>query len=268
MDYKQLRKEVEKDQELKNMKLNDSDLWTAYQYLRLRDTNDNPNFVPTLKQNDVLEIVMVPTKEHQELRNRQKNMSNVGTLDTVNYLLDAKLSDFKLSNNERKEAYIKASRFTELVKEGKAQKGLYLHGKYGTGKTYLISAIVEEVAKEKKVLFIYFPDLVRNLKSSFSSNDLEDKVTALKTCDLLVFDDMGSENMSGWFRDEILAPILQFRLASNLPILISSNLSQKQIIDNLAEDRSGIDNVKAARIAHRIKELTEEVSLSESYQNI
>ena len=69
MDYKQLRKEVEKDQELKNMKLNDSDLWTAYQYLRLRDTNDNPNFVPTLKQNDVLvgeDLLMISRHKKKE----------------------------------------------------------------------------------------------------------------------------------------------------------------------------------------------------------
>ena len=267
MDYKELRKIVEKDPELRQMKLNDYELHTAYRYLMMKESREKTDYIPTLvRTENSIEIVMVPTESFDEELKRRASLSNVGTLDTVNYILDAKLADFTLNTEERNDAYLKASRFIDLLKEGKTNKGLYLYGMYGTGKTYLLSAIVEEVSKYKKVLFIYFPDLVRNMKTSISTNELEDKVTALKTAELLVFDDVGSENMTGWFRDEILSPILQFRLASNLPILISSNFSQKQLIDFMATERHEIDRIKAARIVHRIRELTEEIPLSVPYK--
>lgn len=262
MDYKELRKTVEKDELVKSLNLSDFELITAYRYLKMKESNDDPNFIPTLRRvGDLLEIIMQPTEEFDRELRKRAHKSNVLTLDTVNFLLDASLADFILNSDERKEAYLKASRFIEMLKENKPAKGLYLYGMYGSGKTYLLSAIVEEISKFKKVLFIYFPDLVRNLKASISTNDLEDKVTALKTCDLLVFDDIGSENMTGWFRDEILVPILQFRLASGLPLLVSSNFSQKQLIDFMATDKVETDRNKAVRIVHRIRELTEEVPL-------
>lgn len=267
MEYKELRKIVEKDPEIKSMNLTDYELLTAYRYLKMKKSNEDPNFIPTLrKTEDNLEIIMMPSDALEDELKKKSAQSNVFSLDTVNYLLDASLADFILNNDERKEAYLKASRFIDLLKENKYSKGLYLYGMYGSGKTYLLSAIVEEVSKFKKVLFVYFPDLVRNLKTSISTNELEDKVTALKTCDLLVLDDVGSENMTGWFRDEVLGPILQFRLASGLPLLISSNFSQKELISFMATDRMETDRIKSARIVHRIRELTEEVPLSAPYK--
>ncbi len=263
MDYVDLRKIVEKDKELKALGLSDFELLTAYRYLKMKKSNDDPNYIPTLRRSEgLLEIVMMPSRELQAEVEKRKALMNVQSLDTVNFILDANLAGFKLNTKEREEAYLKASRFIDLLKDNKFAKGLYLYGIYGSGKTYLLSAIVEEVAKFKQVLFVYFPDLVRNLKSSISTNELEDKVTSLKTCDLLVLDDVGSENMTGWFRDEILSPILQFRLASGLPVLISSNFSQKELIGFMATDRQETDRIKAARIVHRIRELTDEIPLT------
>lgn len=266
MDLKEIRRLVDRDPELKKMEISDFELLTAYRYLRLKQSNDNPNYIPILKRNGDLEIVMVPTEQFDKEIQRRKQAANVGSLDTVNYILDAKLADFVLNSEERNEAYLKVSRFIDLFKEGKANRGLYLHGKYGTGKTYLLSAIVEELSSDYKVYFIYFPDLVRSMKSSISTNELEAQVTALKTCDLLIFDDVGSENMTPWFRDEILAPILQFRLASGLPLLISSNFPQQQLLNIMAVGNNELDRTKSMRIVHRIVQLTETISLNIPYQ--
>lgn len=267
MDYVELRRIVEKDKELKALRLSDYELMTAYRYLKMKKSNDDPNYVPTLRRSeDLLEIIMMPSEELQSEVNKRKAMANVQSLDTVNFILDANLANFKLNTKEREEAYLKASRFIDLLKENKYAKGLYLYGIYGSGKTYLLSAIVDEIAKFKEVMFVYFPDLVRKLKSSISTNDLEDKVTSLKTCDVLILDDIGSENMSAWFRDEILSPILQFRLASGLPVLFSSNFSRKELINFMATERTDTDRMKAARIIHRIVELTDEVPLTTQYK--
>src|SRR5690554_4084883 len=127
MDLKEIRRLVDRDPELKKMEISDFELLTAYRYLRLKQSNDNPNYIPVLKRNGDLEIVMVPTEQFDKEIQRRKQAANVGSLDTVNYILDAKLADFVLNSEERNEAYLKVSRFIDLFKEGKANKGLYLH---------------------------------------------------------------------------------------------------------------------------------------------
>lgn len=267
MNYDELRSIVLKDPEVKKIKPEDHELMTALRYIEAKKEKDS-EYVPVLiRREGTLEVVMRPTEEYSKELEKEAKKSKITTLDTENYLfVDARLSDFELLNDEREKAYLKASRFVDLFKDGQKTKGLYLHGSFGTGKTYLLSAIVNELADEKDVYFIYFPDLVRSMKSSIGTNDLEDKVKSLKNCDLLIFDDIGSENMSAWFRDEILAPVLQFRLASSLPTLFSSNFSPAMLVKFFAHGNNAeVDEQKAARIVYRIREMTEEVTLMERY---
>ena len=49
----------------------------------------------------------------------------------------------------------------------KGDKGLFLHGNFGCGKTYLLSAMLNELAKNgHKVAMIYYPEFLRILKST------------------------------------------------------------------------------------------------------
>ena len=40
-----------------------------------------------------------------------------------------------------------------------------------------------------------------------------------------MLDDLGSENMSAWLRDEVLGPVLNYRVLECKPLFISSNIS-------------------------------------------
>ena len=82
-----------------------------------------------------------------------------------------------------------------------------------------------------------------------------------------MIDDFGGENLTAWFRDEILLPIIQYRLSARLPIFISSNLEMKQLTDALAITNSDHDKTKAVRIVQRIIDLTTYVKLSEENFN-
>lgn len=266
MNLKELRKLIKEDREFENRSFTDDELFIVYRYINLRDQDEDPDYKPELRTiSDHLEIVFVPKASYGRSLERERKMANISTLGTDNYLLDASLADFDLTDDFRKEAYLKASRFIEAIKSGQTQKGLYLHGAYQTGKTFLLSCMVHELAKFKKVVFVYFPDLVRYIKSTIQTNELEAKIKELKMTDILVIDDMGSENMSSWFRDEVLSPVLQFRLASSLPVLISSNFNQKDLTNFFAKDKDGVDLMKASRVVHRIRELTTEVPLKERY---
>ncbi len=135
-------------------------------------------------------------------------------------------------------------------------KGLYLHGSFGSGKTYLIAALFNEMARRGvDSTLVYYPEFLRSLKSSFNTN-YEERFEYIKKSPLLLLDDIGAENVTPWARDEILSPILQYRMDENLPTFFTSNLTIEELEKNLATTSSGVDSLKARRIVERIKQLT------------
>ncbi len=135
-------------------------------------------------------------------------------------------------------------------------KGIYLTGSFGSGKTYLIAALLNEMAKKgEKSILIYYPTFLMNLKASFSGNYLE-LFNSIQKVPLLLLDDIGAENCSNWSRDEVLGPILQYRMDNHLPTFFTSNLTLEELEKSLSITSSGVDKVKARRIIERIKQLT------------
>ena len=140
-------------------------------------------------------------------------------------------------------------------------KGLYLHGSFGSGKTYLIAALFNEMAKRGvRSILVYYPEFLRNLKASFNTN-YGDKFNEIKKIPLLLLDDIGAENCSNWSRDEVLGPILQYRMENHLPTFFTSNLTLEELEKLLSITSSGVDKVKARRIIERIKQLTTNLEL-------
>ena len=114
--------------------------------------------------------------------------------------------------------------FNDFMKKyGKEDtKGLYLTGSFGTGKTYLISALLNDMAKKNiNSTIVYYPEFLRELKSSFGS-DFDEKYNAAKKS----------------------------------PIFFTSNLTLQELENHLSITSSGVEKVKARRIIERIKQLT------------
>ena len=154
--------------------------------------------------------------------------------------------------------------FYDNYPKGKKIKGLYLHGNFGCGKTYLVAALFNELAKKNiHSTIVYFPDFLRSLKASFGSeeNDYNERFDAVMKCPLLLLDDIGAEKISDWARDEVLGVILQYRMEENLPTFFTSNLSLKELEEHLTITSKADDKVKARRIIERIKYLTEEIKM-------
>ena len=140
-------------------------------------------------------------------------------------------------------------------------KGIYLNGSFGSGKTYLIAALFNEMAKKEiRSILVYYPEFLIDLKTSFS-DDYKEKLEHTKKVPLLLLDDIGAENITNWSRDEILGPLLQYRMENNLPTFFTSNLTIDELENALAITSSGIDKVKARRIIERIKQLTVNLEL-------
>lgn len=154
--------------------------------------------------------------------------------------------------------------FINEYKTNKNPKGLYLYGSFGSGKTYLVAAMFNELAKnDVSSAMVYYPELLRSLKASFGT-DYEEKFDFIKRVPLLLLDDIGAENTTAWSRDEVLGPILQYRMEAHLPTFFTSNLRLEELEKNLSSTTCGIDKIKAKRIIERIEQLTETMKLVSS----
>ena len=78
----------------------------------------------------------------------------------------------------------------------------------------------------------------------------------IKKVPLLLIDDIGAENSTAWARDEVLAPILQYRMEEKLPTFFTSNLTIDELENHLSEANNKVDKIKARRIIERVKQLT------------
>ncbi len=181
---------------------------------------------------------------------------------------NAKMKDIYTNDKNRVEVIKWVTTFIKNYKEKKAWKGLYLSGSFGSGKSYIISAMINELVKNGyKGALIYYPEFLRNLKASFGK-DFDSIFNYAKTSDILLLDDIGAESVSSWSRDEILGPILQYRMDEKLPTFFTSNLNLKELELHLSYGNGQVDKVKAKRIIERIKYITDSIELiSENKRN-
>ena len=190
---------------------------------------------------------------------------NVDTTFASNFIKDATLEDFYTNSEVRGKLFTYG---TKVVNSGKKMSsGLYIYGNFGTGKTYFLSALANDLAQKCiKSIIVFMPDLSRNLKNAMAENLLEERVNLLKNVDVLMLDDLGGEMVSSWLRDEIIAPVIQYRMLNNKPIYITSNLDYNLLREHFASTKDDVDNIKSNRILERIKQMTKRVVLDEHFK--
>ena len=136
-----------------------------------------------------------------------------------------------------------------------------MHGNFGCGKTYLIAAMFNELARSNiKSAIIFWPEYIRDLKASFDS-DFKDKFNYIKKVPLLLIDDIGAENTTTWARDEIFCPLIQYRMQEQLPTFFTSNLTLEELEQHFSVTKNNVDIIKARRIIERIKQLTDDIQM-------
>ena len=131
------------------------------------------------------------------------------------------------------------------------ERGLFIYGSVGIGKTHLIFAVVREVMKivalEAKVFSV--PRMIADYKDNNFDNRIIRKAERI---DIAVFDDLGSEyqdknNLS----TELLTRIVDERLVENRLTFFTSNLSPKMIGETL--DSRLISRIKAMTFSIEMK---------------
>lgn len=143
----------------------------------------------------------------------------------------------------------------------KSNKGIYIYGTPGVGKTYLFKMISSKIvvsSDDVKIGLIFIPDMVETIKSSFSkpSSNLNKMNDAIKNADFLFLDDIGAEFASDWFYSNNFLSMLNLRIESNKPTFFNSNLSLKEYENKIANSLKSYDKkVIASRVVDRIRRL-------------
>lgn len=194
---------------------------------------------------------------------KQKHARLINSIFVPKEILKASFGDIELDDQGRFKAIKMAKDFVENYQPGRKQKGIFLHGPFGTGKSYLLGAIANELAqKQVSSLIVYVPEFFREMKNAIGDHTVNDKLEAIKKANVLMLDDIGAETMSSWARDEILGTILQFRMLENLPTFFTSNFDLKGLEHHLTHSQRGEEEqLKAARIMERIKYLADPVKV-------
>lgn len=208
----------------------------------------------------VLEFNYVPCKYQKEFIKKTKHLENISLYEMPVEVKQASMRDVFLEDKRRVEAIKEVNFFYKEYKKGNNPKGIYLCGSFGSGKTYLVAALFNELAKDDiKSAIVYYPEFLRDLKSTFTS--FNEKFEKIKKVPLLLLDDIGAEAVTAWGRDEVLGSLLQFRMQEHLPTFFTSNLSIKELEEHLSMTKESVDHLKARRIIERVKQLSKEVEL-------
>ncbi|MBB6670952.1 ATP-binding protein [Cohnella nanjingensis] len=138
---------------------------------------------------------------------------------------------------------------------GLQKKGLYLMGSFGTGKTYMAAYLLHELAKEGlSGVIVYMPEFVEDAKAlMMEPQKLKETLTLMKEADLLVFDDIGAENLSPWVRDHVLGAILNSRM-NRKPTFYTSNHDLEALERHFSfTHKEGEEMHKGQRLMDRIR---------------
>lgn len=214
--------------------------------------------------NNVINFMYKKCKYKEQDDKAKEYLENIFIYKMPKEIREASFKNIYKDDSNRLETIKYLKKFYDNYKKGERIKGLYLYGNFGCGKTYLVSALFNELAKKDiKSTIIYFPEFLRSLKASFGNSDdtYSDKFDAVKESNLLLLDDIGAEKLSDWARDEVLGVILQYRMEEHLPTFFTSNLSLKELEEHLQIGKSSEDKIKARRIIERVKYLTDEIEM-------
>ena len=217
-------------------------------------------YTPTAKEK-IIDFSYVICKYQEEQDKKTAYQKNLELLEMPKDIKNASFKDMYKDDKARVPIVKYFKEFIDNYDNDEKPTGIYLNGSFGSGKTYLVAALFNELAKKGvRSVLIYYPEFLRSLKASFQTN-YDEQFNYIKKVPLLLFDDIGAENCSNWSRDEVLGPILQYRMENHLPTFFTSNLTLEELENSLAITSSGVDKVKARRIIERIKQLTNSLEL-------
>lgn len=199
---------------------------------------------------------LIAAEKEAAIKNRLKLINLPATLKK------ASLAQVDLDDLGRLPVFEKLLAFVEQYPA--IQKGLYLYGDFGVGKSFMVAALAHDLSEKRGVssTLLHYPSFVIDAKNAISDGNVKALVDELKLSEVLILDDIGAEQSTPWVRDEILQVILQYRMQENLPTFFTSNFNFEDLEKHFAKGKNGNDETwEARRVMERIRYLAEETRL-------
>lgn len=209
----------------------------------------------------VVEIDTVESDYARSFRQQKQATHRLSLYYLPEMMKTATFSDWEVSEIATSEVLQKAIQFQKDFCAGKTTKGLYVTGSFGVGKTHLLAAIASGVTRSGlTVALCFWPEVISYLKTHF--DEAYDYMQKLKDVDLLLIDDIGSESITNFTRDDIFLPLMQHRMNFQKATCFSSNLTQEQLLTHFSLTANGEDTIRAKRIVERIASQADEVLMT------
>ena len=233
-----------------------------------RDARKNNKEVKAPGLEPCLEVhngfILVNYKRTEEAIREERERKRKRLIHSINMpknIAEARFSDTALTP-ERQDVIGELLKFINSYKPNSTeyQKGLYLAGPFGVGKTYMMAALANELSENGvETTLVNVPTYSAEIKQAIATNTVEAKLVSIKNTPILVLDDIGAEMNSAWFRDEVLMVILQHRMLQELPTFFTSNFTIDQLEAHFAHSNKGDQELlKAKRLIERIRFLAKE----------
>ncbi|WP_238055018.1 hypothetical protein [Candidatus Phytoplasma ziziphi] len=117
-------------------------------------------------------------------------------------------------------------------------------------------------------MFLFLPDLPRQFKPGWFDEELNHKMDCLRNIPYLFLDDLGAENLTVYFRDDIFYSLLNARQEKGLITFISSNLNPQQLLEHLKINNDNNQTMKAFRIINKLKKMCQFYNLDLTHNNL
>ena len=152
----------------------------------------------------------------------------------INLYSNHKLNDERYTPRKNIEDILEYITGEYLPNFKNSNTNLLFYGNSGTGKTFLSWCIAKELL-DKGFLVVYktSDDLLRALKD-IKFNNYTDLENLLINCDLLIIDDLGSEQITDFSSTELFT-LINKKILKNKKMLISTNLSLPLISKRYSE---------------------------------
>jgi DNA replication protein DnaC len=131
--------------------------------------------------------------------------------------------------------------FVADMEDDGAKNSVLLTGAYGTGKTWLATAALQELIFEHDhpCMFITTAALLDRIRASFDADkynptDDGDLLERVQNVYALVLDDIGAERVTEWVAERLFA-LVNARYNALLPTIFTSNLGPKELAGHLGE---------------------------------
>ncbi|AHI54085.1 primosomal protein DnaI [Spiroplasma sabaudiense Ar-1343] len=174
------------------------------------------------------------------------------------------------NDNSVDESRKKFIKWIQGIVDKKTDKGVFLTGPPGVGKTFLLQLSANQFAfLNHQVAFVAVSNLIKTIKDSFSNEELkkDNLLRKLMHVEYLFLDDIGGEVVTQYSRDEILFTLLNYRMENKKITFFSSNFDMKSLNQLYGEVTTNLTNrdiniIKTSRFTDRIKALAKELKIN------